>query len=370
MPNRLYDPKKGAELYDRFLREWQIAEEEGVNIMLNEHHQSATCVDPAAPLVLAALARLTHKARLLILGNPIANRRQPVRVAEEMALIDVLSKGRLEAGFVRGVPTEILPANSNPVRMNERHWEALDLIVQAWTSNDGPTSFEGRFFHHRNINIWPRPYQSPHPPIWVSTTSPGGAGQVGAHGYIQATFLTGFKGTPAIYDSYRKGWRDAGKGKDVPVNRLAYAAMVYVADSDAKARAGAEKLLWYITANKVSPWFRNPAGYSPVAANVKMMLGDAAGGGFGNFGANTTVDGAVANGTMFCGTPDKVFEQIKTFYHHVGGFGNLLLMGQAGHLEHEETVAGIRCFAREVYPRLKEEFPDDTISGRDVAAAE
>ena len=82
LPNRLYDPKKGAELYDRFLREWQIAEEEGVNIMLNEHHQTATCVDPAAPLVLAALARLTKKARLLILGNPIANRRQPVRVAK------------------------------------------------------------------------------------------------------------------------------------------------------------------------------------------------------------------------------------------------------------------------------------------------
>jgi alkanesulfonate monooxygenase SsuD/methylene tetrahydromethanopterin reductase-like flavin-dependent oxidoreductase (luciferase family) len=363
LPNRLYDPKKGAELYDRFLSEWQIAEEEGVNIMLNEHHQTATCVDPAAPLVLAALARLTSKARLLILGNPIANRRQPVRVAEEMALVDVLSKGRLEVGFVRGVPTEILPANSNPVRMNERHWEALDLIVQAWTSHDGPTTFEGRFFHHRNINIWPRPYQQPHPPVWVSTTSPGGATRVGEHGFVQATFLTGFKGTPAIYDSYRKGWRTAGKGNDIPVNRLAYAAMVYVADNEAKARAGAEKLLWYITANKVSPWFRNPPGYSPVAANVQMMLGDAAGGGFGNFGQNTSVDSAVANGTMFFGTPDRVYEQIKNFYHHVGGFGHLLLMGQAGFLDHNETVAGIKSFARDVYPRLKEEFPDDAISG-------
>jgi len=368
LPNRLYDPKKGAELYDRFLREWQIAEEEGVNIMLNEHHQTATCVDPAAPLVLAALARLTSTARLLILGNPIANRRQPVRVAEEMALIDVLSKGRLEAGFVRGVPTEILPANSNPVRMNERHWEALDLIIQAWTGHDGPTSFEGRFFHHRNVNIWPRPYQQPHPPVWVSTTSASGATQVGAHGFIQATFLTGFKGTPAIYDSYRKGWREAGKGNDVPVNRLAYAAMVYVGDNETKARAGAEKLLWYITANKVSPWFRNPPGYSPIAANVQMMMGDAAGGGFGNFGQNTNVDAAVANGTMFYGTPDRVFEQIKNFYHHVGGFGNLLIMGQAGHLNHEDTVAGIRTFAREVYPRLKAEFPDSAISGRREAA--
>ena len=105
-----------------------------MEIMLNEHHQTATCVDPAAPLVLAALARLTKKARLLILGNPIANRRQPVRVAEEMAMVDVLSHGRLECGFVRGVPYEVLPANSNPVRMNERQWEALDLIVKAWTT--------------------------------------------------------------------------------------------------------------------------------------------------------------------------------------------------------------------------------------------
>ena len=71
LPNRVYDPKKGAELYDRFLLEWQIAEEEGVNIMLNEHHQTATCVDPAAPLMLAALARLSKTARLLILGAPI-----------------------------------------------------------------------------------------------------------------------------------------------------------------------------------------------------------------------------------------------------------------------------------------------------------
>ena len=96
--------------------------------------------------MLAALARLSKKARLLILGNPIANRRQPMRVAEEMAMVDVLSHGRLEAGFVRGVPYEILPANSNPVRMNERHWEALDIIVKCWTHHDGPFSHEGRFF--------------------------------------------------------------------------------------------------------------------------------------------------------------------------------------------------------------------------------
>src|SRR5215472_8143447 len=108
---------------------------------------------------------------------------------------------RVWRSVVRGVPYEVLPANSNPVRMNERQWEAIDLIVKAWTSHDGPVSHEGRFFHHRNINIWPRPYQQPHPPIWVSTTTPGGAGRVGGRGYVQATFLTGYRGTPAIYES-------------------------------------------------------------------------------------------------------------------------------------------------------------------------
>src|SRR4249919_348347 len=138
LPNKIYDPHKGAALYDRYIDEWLIAEDEGVEIMLNEHHQTATCVDPAAPLMLAALARQSKKARLLILGNPIANRRQPVRVAEEMAMVDVLSRGRLEAGFVRGVPYEISPANSNPMRMNEREFEALDMIIKAWTHHDAP----------------------------------------------------------------------------------------------------------------------------------------------------------------------------------------------------------------------------------------
>jgi alkanesulfonate monooxygenase SsuD/methylene tetrahydromethanopterin reductase-like flavin-dependent oxidoreductase (luciferase family) len=362
LPNRNYDPQKGAALYDRYIEEWQIAEEEGVEIMLNEHHQTATCVDPAAPLMLAALARVTSKSRLLILGNPVANRHQPVRVAEEMAMIDVLSHGRLEAGFVRGVPYEVLPANSNPVRMNERHWEALDLIVKTWTSHDGPFSHEGRYFHYRAINIWPRPWQQPHPPVWVSTTSASGASNVGAHGFVQATFLTGYEGTRAIYESYRRGWREAGRGRDVPIDRLAYAALVYVGETESKAMAGAEKLLWYLNANKVPRHFAQPPGYVGAAAMAAVLRGGAVGE-HGAFGGGMTPEVAMKRGIMFAGTPDQVHKQIKTFYDAVGGFGHLLIMGQAGFLEHDDTVHGIRTFAREVYPRLKAEYPDARISG-------
>ena len=351
LPNKHYDPTIGADLYHRFLDEWLLAEDEGLDIMLNEHHQTATCVDPAAPLMLSILARQSTKARLLILGNPIANRNQPLRVAEEMAMIDVLSRGRLEAGFVRGVPYEISPANSNPVRMNERQWEALDMIVKAWTHHEGPVSFEGRYFHSRAMNIWPRPWQQPHPPIWISTTSPAGAARVGSKGYVQATFLTGFDATKAIFDAYRSAWHAAGHGDDVPLDRLAYAAMVYVGETEAEAHAGAEKLLWYVTSNKVPPHFSSPPGYVPVDAGVKMLRG--AEHPLSAFAKAATVEGAIKAGIMMAGTPDQVVAQIRAVYDHVGGFGHLLNMGQAGFLEHDETVRGIRMFAREVYPRLK-----------------
>src|SRR5271154_5769794 len=81
LPNRIYDPVKGAALYDRYIDEWLIAEDEGVEIMLNAHHQTATCVDPSAPLMRGALPRLSNKSRPLRPAKPISNRRQPVRVA-------------------------------------------------------------------------------------------------------------------------------------------------------------------------------------------------------------------------------------------------------------------------------------------------
>ena len=168
------------------------------------------------------------------------------------------------------------------------------------------------------------------------------------------------KGTDA-YEGYRKGWRASGHAGDVPVHRLAYAALVYVGKTESEARAGAEKLLWYITSNKVPPYFSNPPGYVPVAANLKIARG--AEHPLSAFRKSANVDSAVAGGIMFAGTPDQVLAQIQKHYEYVGGWGHLLIMGQAGFLEHDETVAGIRCFAREVYPRLKELYPDAAVSG-------
>ncbi len=348
LPNRHYDPRIGAELYHRYLDEWLHAEEMGLEIMLNEHHQTATCVDPVAPIMLGVLARETTKARLLLLGNPIANRRQPVRVAEEMALVDCLSRGRVEVGFVRGVPYEISAGNSNPVRMSERFWESHDLILKAWTTHDGPFSWEGRFFHHRQVNIWPRPYQEPHPPVWITALSTNSVPAVAERGYVVATFLTGFEVSKKIFEAYRA--TAAGLGRDTPSDRLAYAALLYTGETDEEGRAGARKLMWYVEANKVAPQFVAPPGYVPVEAAAQAMR---KGGSQYDF-RRLTLEDLVSQGVMFAGNPDTVFRQVKAHYEHVGGYGHLLVMGQAGFLNHRDTVRGIDLFAREVYPRLKE----------------
>ncbi len=349
LPNRYYDPQLGADLYHRFIDEWVIADALGLEVMVNEHHQTATNLNPAAPIIMGILARETRRARLLILGNPIANRREPVRVAEEMAMVDVYSRGRLEVGFVRGVPYEISAGNHPPTRMHERFWEAHDLIRKAWTSHDGPFNWEGRFFHHRQVNIWPRPYQQPHPPVWITALSPATAKKASEHGHVAACFLTGFQGTKAIFDAYRK--RRVELGMPPPdLDRLAYAALVYTGETDEAGLAGARKLMWYVESNKVPPQFTNPPGYQATAASVGALRG--AGGIFKLF-QRPSLERFMANGLVFAGNPDSVYRQIMQFYDYVGGFGHMLLMGQAGYLDHQETVKGMELFAREVYPRLK-----------------
>lgn len=355
MPSSFYDPKIGADLYHRFIDEWTVADELGMNVMVNEHHQTPTCLVSAAPVMMGILARVTKKARLLILGNPIANRSQPIRVAEEMAMIDVISRGRLECGFVKSVPYEVAAGNSNPVRMNERMWEAHDLILKAWQTHDGPFSFEGHFFHHRMVNIWPRPFQTPHPPIWVASTSPQGALPVGERGHTLTTFLTGYAATPAVFQSYRDGWKRGGNKGEAPLDRLAYCGLVYVGDTDEAGRAGAEKLLWYLSHNKVPTHFKNPPGYLAVPAAVGALRSGKVGS--RQEGYVPTLDEQIAKGTVFCGSPDTVYKQLKKFYDHVGGFGNLISMGQAGFLTHDETVSGMRLLANEVMPRLRELSP-------------
>ena len=359
LPNRKCDPKIAADNYHRWYDEWVLADELGLDIMVNEHHQTATCTSSACVITLSILARETKRARLLVLGYPIGHRPDPLRCVEELSTIDVISRGRLEMGFVKGVPYEIPVANTNPVFLMDRFWEAHDFILKAMTSHDGPFTWEGEHFHYRHVNVWPRPYQEPHPPVWVTTGSTSQARRLGEYGYVMATLGSGYA-TKGLYDAYRQGY--VSKGRPMPgADRFAYLGLVAVASTEAEARRRAEHVAGYVrTSSIVHPPFRNPPGFLSADDNARLLKA-------GKPPARTfTKDGRAVDmrtgsvqdlidaAIMFAGTPDQVYKQLIDFCEWVGGMGNLLMMGQAGFLSHADTVDNLTLFAKEVLPRLKE----------------
>jgi alkanesulfonate monooxygenase SsuD/methylene tetrahydromethanopterin reductase-like flavin-dependent oxidoreductase (luciferase family) len=307
------------------------------------------------------LARQTKKARLLALGVPTTNRMDPFRLAEEFALIDVMSRGRLEIGLVKGTAWELFISNQNPARLMDRFWEAHDVIIKGLTTLDGPFSWEGEYFNYRHVNVWPRCWQQPHPPIWIPTSGPTTARKIAEFGYVMAVFMAGFH-TKGVFNAYRESYLKA-HGRIPGFDRYAYLAMAVVGNSDREARERAEKMRLYLaTLPRVMPGTTNPAGYTPIGDNVRLLSAGAGGGGRWKGSMidgrplpdQPTLEDLAAAGILFFGTPDQVVRQISDFFHAVGGFGHLLMEGQAGTLDHAETVNSLTLFAKEVYPRLKE----------------
>ena len=291
---------------------------------------------------------MSLKWRICILGNPVANRNDPIRIAEEMAMIDNICRGRLDVGYVRGVPYEIFAANTNPTQTVERLWEGIDLTVLAWTKTE-PFNFEGRFTHRRTVNLWPRPYQTPHPAIWITGSSDlDSIKKAAGRGYVFATFLQPYDKVKWMFDGYRSQFRDTGLPGG---GGMAYMPLMFTADNEADAEKGAKELIWYLAA-KAEPQFRNPPGYVNVQFNVSALRGDYS----GRTDAMRTksIEFLKEQGVLMYGTPDSVAAQVKRFYDKVGGFDHLLMMQQAGSLDHATTVKSMTLFAKEVYPQIKD----------------
>ena len=165
--NSNFRPEVGARVYDEAFEQNQFSEEAGFDgIMLNEHHNTPTCMGATMNLEAAVLARTTHKAKIVLLGNPLPIFDNPVRLAEELAEIDMMSHGRLVSGFVRGTGVESWATNTNPIHNRERFQEAHDLVIKTWTT-PGPFRWEGKHYQFRVVNPFQVPLQKPHPPVWI-----------------------------------------------------------------------------------------------------------------------------------------------------------------------------------------------------------
>jgi alkanesulfonate monooxygenase SsuD/methylene tetrahydromethanopterin reductase-like flavin-dependent oxidoreductase (luciferase family) len=351
--NRFCDPEVANKLYNRYLDEWVIADKLGFNIFVNEHHASANCMSASCLLTLGILARETKNARLLCLGVPIANRTDPYRVAEELAMIDVISGGRLEIGLVKASPFELAMSNLNPAGIMDRYWEGHDFIVKALTHQGPPFTWEGKYYNYRNVNVWPRPIQQPMPPMWITASGPSTGRRVAELGYTLATFFNG-AGTKPLFDAYKETYLKT-HGKPASIDKFAYLAIAVCGRNEKEVTSRVDKMLPYLKVQPRTPkgWI-NPPGYESVELNAgALKMGKT---GRINFGLpeNPTLQDMADGGILFAGTPDQLYEQITNFSDRVGGIGHLLMLGQAGYLEHEETVDSMTLFSEQVAPRLRE----------------
>jgi alkanesulfonate monooxygenase SsuD/methylene tetrahydromethanopterin reductase-like flavin-dependent oxidoreductase (luciferase family) len=361
LPNRYCDPKIAADLFEEVIDEFLLCDDLGLHVLAIEHHAGINSLLASNPMLLGILARQTRQVRILTLGTLISLRQDPVRVAEEYATADVISRGRLEIGFVKSGGSEMASANANPINNVERYWEAIDLIRKALSHHEGPFSWEGKHYTHRHVNIWPRPWQQPHPRMWSATGDPDTAAQVGRRGLVHVLVLRGPEGTRRAYAAHRKARAEAGLPK-VTTDNFAYAAFVYVGDTDEEGLRAGSKLLWFLhTSLKSAPQYSRflPGSIDPSLA--PQVYRSAPRPGATTLSANQnaarltsiSVEQAQAQGILFAGNPDTVYRQIMEFYDKVGGFGHLTLIGRSGYMTHAESEKGIRLFSTEVLPRLR-----------------
>jgi alkanesulfonate monooxygenase SsuD/methylene tetrahydromethanopterin reductase-like flavin-dependent oxidoreductase (luciferase family) len=351
LPNSLYDPVKGAEEYERHIDALVYAEQLGFDgIAVNEHHQTAYGMMPAPNLIASALIQRTKKVKIAILGRALPIVNNPIYIAEEFAMLDNLSKGRMIAGFVRGIGAEYHSSGTNPYFSHERFHEAHDLIVKAW-SEPGPFAFDGEHFNIRYVNLWPRPYQTPHPPIWIPSMGSSETVEWAADPKRKYPFLVTFAAAELVA-RYLNSYRDQARkyGYEAPGDQLGWACPIYVADSDERAKEEAGRAVETLFNNFIRMTWEMllPPGYTSINSlrnHLKMRTA------LGSRPA-VTADDLIGNGTALIGSAKTVRAKIEAMREKTG-FNILLGMFQFGTLSDELTKRNIDHFAAEVMPHLR-----------------
>jgi alkanesulfonate monooxygenase SsuD/methylene tetrahydromethanopterin reductase-like flavin-dependent oxidoreductase (luciferase family) len=368
IPRELFDPAIANQLYNDFMDELEFADAQGFDaICVNEHHSNGYGLMPSPNLIASALARRTSNAALCVMGNSLALYNPPTRVAEEMAMIDCISGGRLIAGFPVGTPWDTSYCyGMNPSQLRARYREAHDLVVQAWTRSD-TFAFNGRYNQQRYINIWPQPVQKPRPPIWI----PGGGSVETWQWCAEMDYVYAY----LSYFGYQLGretmagfWREMDKlGKDRNPYRAAFLQFVGVAETRAEAmklyREPAE--YFFMRCLHVDPKYASPPGYvteATMRAKMVSMAQAAAASnvrptGTGDRFPVLTMEDMVEKGYVIVGSPDEVADKLREVATELN-VGHLMLLLQFGNMGKDLTNENSRLFAQKVAPQLRGLFDD------------
>ena len=342
-PSDGYLAEEAARSMSTSLAQFKLADDLGYDwVALTEHHFGPFSLTPNPTVFAGAMTQVVKRAKIALLGSlvPMLN---PIRVAEEVAMLDNMSNGRIIAGMLRGTPNENVTYNTNPSESRARFEEALLLIREAWTQPI-PFGWQGRFFEFRAISIWPRPMQQPHPPIFMSGSSPESAAFAGRNRVSLGLAVTTLPLATEAVGRYRAAAREAG-WTPKPENVL-YRLGFHVADTDEQANA-----------DFAASHARRQRG-SPVLANQALEATIA---GTGYYGADHARQGERVRGhhelsdrlelgQIMLGSPVTVLAQAERIRRQLGaGIFDLIPAFELG----DRTLHSMELFAEKVLPKLR-----------------
>jgi alkanesulfonate monooxygenase SsuD/methylene tetrahydromethanopterin reductase-like flavin-dependent oxidoreductase (luciferase family) len=335
VPPAAYDPATGAEALRGMVERVQFLEQLGFDwVSVSEHHYSPRILTPSPVVSAAWLAARVHQIKIALLG-PIVPTSNPIRVAEELAMLDTLAPGRIVVGLLRGTTNEYLSYDLNPAEARERTDEGMELILKAWAEPQ-PFGWQGRYFHYRTVSIWPRPQQPPPPTYVLGTSAEAGAFAARNHCGLGVSYGT-FDSMGQATAYYRQqcaqyGW---APGPD----DIVYRANMILGETDEAAEDALNRR------DKQAPF--------PVRAGLRDAL----------LRADTTrnIAGekrpANVGGVLpisFCGGPDRVVEQIRRCRDTIGAGVLDLSLQDPGAGDTDAMMDGLDLFGRKVLPRIRD----------------
>ena len=356
LSNNVFDPLVGADLYNRYLDEKLYAEGMGFDgLMLNEHHSTAFCMGGAMNIEAAILARVTQRAKIVLLGNILPIWDDPLWLVEQLSTIDMISRGRLVSGWVRGTGRESVAHNSPPPYNWERFQEAHEFIVKAWTT-PGPFRWEGKHFHYRYVNPWQRPYQKPHPPIWLPGVVSRDSLTWAAKKRIPYIMLaTALEPTRQAFDLYHE--IAAEEGYESGPQNIGYLWKVHVDETDEIAIEVGRK---YVEGPS-NPFLAGNEGTQnaallniPGLSSRKRVLPtkDVASQGRGGL-FFAEYEKQLENYTIIAGSPKTVISQIRHVLEYLRP-GSIIFWDGDGAMTHDDSMRSLRLMGEEVIPAVRE----------------
>lgn len=356
LPKKHFRADVAVSNYREHLDAWALMDELGFDgIGFNEHHTSPYGLMTSPNIMAAAASQRTSRMKLLIMGNvlPIHD---PLRMAEDLAMLDCMSDGRVISGFVRGIPREYGVYNVDLAESRARFEEAWEIIKLAWTEEE--FSYQGQFWSYNDVAIWPRPVQEPHPPVWVPVS--------GSQETIEWAARQNIPITPGAF-APRNVKQDivryyaeclAKHGHTITPDHLSIGASPYVADSRGQAleEAGPSALYFFHTllshGNIGNIDRQRESGYLREQSHDYMKPGIRESlAGFKNF-SQFTLDDIERTERACFGSPEEVRDYLIDLADSLGT-NTLLLNFNQGALPHDLFIQNLERFGKEVLPALQ-----------------